>query len=79
MGNKGAFIRFEAPDLKPNIVSFSAVVSSFPHAQSPTPKPHTTKLENEIFYHYPFLVHLLKFTWMAVWILVWVKTTTSFQ
>ncbi|XP_073284032.1 serine/threonine-protein phosphatase 5-like isoform X1 [Primulina huaijiensis] len=25
MGNKGAFIRFEAPDLKPNIVSFSAV------------------------------------------------------
>lgn len=28
MGNKGAFIRFEAPDLKPNIVTFSAVVSS---------------------------------------------------
>lgn len=27
MGNKGAFIRFEAPDLKPNIVTFSAVVS----------------------------------------------------
>ena len=26
MGNKGAFIRFEAPDLKPNIVTFSAVV-----------------------------------------------------
>ncbi|QCD78423.1 serine/threonine-protein phosphatase 5 isoform X1 [Vigna unguiculata] len=25
MGNKGAFIRFEAPDLKPNIVTFSAV------------------------------------------------------
>ncbi|KAB1209746.1 Serine/threonine-protein phosphatase 5 [Morella rubra] len=29
MGNKGAFIRFEAPDLKPNIVTFSAV----PHPQ----------------------------------------------
>jgi len=29
MGNKGAFIRFEAPDLKPNIVTFSAVVSTF--------------------------------------------------
>lgn len=29
MGNKGAYIRFEAPDLKPNIVTFSAVVSSF--------------------------------------------------
>lgn len=29
MGNKGAFIRFEAPDLKPNIVTFSAVVSIF--------------------------------------------------
>lgn len=28
MGNKGAFIRFEAPDLKPNIVTFSAVVSN---------------------------------------------------
>lgn len=27
MGNKGAFIRFTAPDLKPDIVSFSAVVS----------------------------------------------------
>ena len=27
MGNKGAFIRFEAPDLKPDIVTFSAVVS----------------------------------------------------
>lgn len=26
MGNKGAFIRFEAPDMKPNIVTFSAVV-----------------------------------------------------
>ncbi|XP_075487288.1 serine/threonine-protein phosphatase 5-like isoform X1 [Primulina tabacum] len=26
MGNKGAFIRFEVPDLKPNIVSFSAVL-----------------------------------------------------
>ncbi|THU49163.1 hypothetical protein C4D60_Mb06t06660 [Musa balbisiana] len=26
MGNKGAFIRFTAPDLKPDIVSFSAVV-----------------------------------------------------
>ncbi|KAI8551222.1 hypothetical protein RHMOL_Rhmol06G0168100 [Rhododendron molle] len=25
MGNKGAFIRFEAPDLKPNIVTFSSV------------------------------------------------------
>ncbi|KAL6570842.1 Serine/threonine-protein phosphatase 5 [Orobanche gracilis] len=25
MGNKGAFIHFEAPDLKPNIVTFSAV------------------------------------------------------
>ncbi|XP_040973468.1 serine/threonine-protein phosphatase 5 isoform X1 [Gossypium hirsutum] len=25
MGNKGAYIRFEAPDLKPNIVTFSAV------------------------------------------------------
>lgn len=25
MGNKGAFIRFEAPDLKPNIVTFAAV------------------------------------------------------
>ncbi|XP_028778502.1 serine/threonine-protein phosphatase 5-like isoform X1 [Neltuma alba] len=25
MGNKGAFIRFEAPDLKPNIVTYSAV------------------------------------------------------
>uniref|UniRef100_A0A2P2KHW9 Serine/threonine-protein phosphatase 5 n=1 Tax=Rhizophora mucronata TaxID=61149 RepID=A0A2P2KHW9_RHIMU len=25
MGNKGAFIRFEAPDLKPNIVTFSAM------------------------------------------------------
>ncbi|MED6124511.1 Serine/threonine-protein phosphatase 5 [Stylosanthes scabra] len=25
MGNKGAFIKFEAPDLKPNIVTFSAV------------------------------------------------------
>ncbi|KAL9241271.1 hypothetical protein vseg_015401 [Gypsophila vaccaria] len=25
MGNKGAFIRFEAPEMKPNIVSFSAV------------------------------------------------------
>lgn len=29
MGNKGAFIRFEAPDMKPNIVTFSAVVSGF--------------------------------------------------
>lgn len=29
MGNKGAFIRFEAPDLKPNIITFSAVVSGF--------------------------------------------------
>lgn len=29
MGNKGAFIRFEAPDMKPNIVTFSAVVSDF--------------------------------------------------
>ena len=27
MGNKGAFIRFKAPDLKPDIVTFSAVVS----------------------------------------------------
>ncbi|XP_050935581.1 serine/threonine-protein phosphatase 5-like isoform X4 [Cucumis melo] len=27
MGNKGAFIRFEAPDMKPTIVTFSAVVS----------------------------------------------------
>ncbi|RWW24998.1 hypothetical protein GW17_00010693, partial [Ensete ventricosum] len=27
MGNKGAFIRFTAPDLKPDIVSFSAVVN----------------------------------------------------
>lgn len=26
MGNKGAFIRFTAPELKPDIVSFSAVV-----------------------------------------------------
>ncbi|XP_028073172.1 serine/threonine-protein phosphatase 5-like isoform X5 [Camellia sinensis] len=26
MGNKGAFIRFEAPNLKPNIVTFSAVL-----------------------------------------------------
>lgn len=36
MGNKGAFIRFEAPDLKPNIVTFSAVVSIlfFPLVQS---------------------------------------------
>ncbi|GFS45460.1 protein phosphatase 5.2 [Actinidia rufa] len=25
MGNKGAFIRFEAPDMKPNIVTFAAV------------------------------------------------------
>jgi serine/threonine-protein phosphatase 5 len=25
MGNKGAFIRFGAPDLKPDIVSFAAV------------------------------------------------------
>ncbi|WJX37816.1 Serine/threonine-protein phosphatase 5, variant 2 [Trifolium repens] len=25
MGNKGAFIRFEAPDLKPNIITFAAV------------------------------------------------------
>ncbi|KAL0739897.1 hypothetical protein Bca4012_081410 [Brassica carinata] len=25
MGNKGAYIRFEAPDMKPNIVTFSAV------------------------------------------------------
>ncbi|KAK1303371.1 Serine/threonine-protein phosphatase 5 [Acorus calamus] len=25
MGNKGAFIRFKAPELKPNITSFSAV------------------------------------------------------
>ncbi|XP_009603850.1 serine/threonine-protein phosphatase 5 isoform X1 [Nicotiana tomentosiformis] len=25
MGNKGAFIRFEAPDMKPNVVTFSAV------------------------------------------------------
>ncbi|KAK4487640.1 hypothetical protein RD792_005709 [Penstemon davidsonii] len=25
MGNKGAFIRFEAPDMKPNIVTFSSV------------------------------------------------------
>ncbi|KAF5948329.1 hypothetical protein HYC85_014286 [Camellia sinensis] len=29
MGNKGAFIRFEAPNLKPNIVTFSAVVFMF--------------------------------------------------
>lgn len=29
MGNKGAFIRFEAPDLKPNIITFAAVVSIF--------------------------------------------------
>lgn len=29
MGNKGAFIQFEAPELKPNIVTFSAVVRSF--------------------------------------------------
>lgn len=29
MGNKGAFIRFKAPDLKPDIVTFSAVVSIF--------------------------------------------------
>lgn len=27
MGNKGAFIRFEAPDLKPNIITFASVVS----------------------------------------------------
>nr|CAB3459860.1 unnamed protein product [Digitaria exilis] len=35
MGNKGAFIRFTAPEMKPDIVTFSAVVSgttfSFPH------------------------------------------------
>lgn len=31
MGNKGALIRFEAPELKPNIVTFSAVVSGFSH------------------------------------------------
>lgn len=29
MGNKGAFIRFEAPDMKPDIVTFSAVVSCY--------------------------------------------------
>ncbi|EXB30289.1 Serine/threonine-protein phosphatase 5 [Morus notabilis] len=29
MGNKGAFIRFEAPNLKPNIVTFSAVIFGF--------------------------------------------------
>lgn len=29
MGNKGAYIRFEAPDMKPNIVTFSSVVSIF--------------------------------------------------
>jgi len=28
MGNKGAFIRFTAPEMKPDIVTFSAVVSS---------------------------------------------------
>ena len=27
MGNKGAFIRFTAPEMKPDIVTFSAVVS----------------------------------------------------
>ena len=27
MGNKGAFLRFKAPDMKPDIVTFSAVVS----------------------------------------------------
>jgi hypothetical protein len=29
MGNKGAFIRFTAPELKPDIVTFSAVVCHF--------------------------------------------------
>ena len=29
MGNKGAFIRFEAPTMEPKIVTFSAVVSTF--------------------------------------------------
>ena len=29
MGNKGAFIRFKAPELKPDIVTFSAVVSVY--------------------------------------------------
>ena len=28
MGNKGAFIRYTAPEMKPDIVTFSAVVSS---------------------------------------------------
>jgi hypothetical protein len=28
MGNKGAFIRFTAPEMKPQIITFSAVVSS---------------------------------------------------
>lgn len=41
MGNKGAFIRFEAPDMKPNIATFTAVVSSF----SPS-CAFTTKLGN---------------------------------
>lgn len=27
MGNKGAFLRFKAPDMKPDVVTFSAVVS----------------------------------------------------
>ncbi|KAG5544873.1 hypothetical protein RHGRI_017362 [Rhododendron griersonianum] len=39
MGNKGAFIRFEAPDLKPNIVTFSSVVSSFCLPPHPDVKP----------------------------------------
>jgi hypothetical protein len=34
MGNKGAFIRFEAPDLKPNIITFAAVVSIFPYFEA---------------------------------------------
>jgi len=33
-GNKGAFIRFEAPDLKPNIITFEAVVSIFHNLKS---------------------------------------------
>ncbi|XP_022860379.1 serine/threonine-protein phosphatase 5-like [Olea europaea var. sylvestris] len=38
MGNKGAFIRFEAPDLKPNIVTFTAMVSSS-FCLCPLPEP----------------------------------------
>jgi len=34
MGNRGAFIRFEAPDLKPKIITFEAVVSIFHNLKS---------------------------------------------